>query len=137
MLLSLLFMVVLMSWNNFVIVFSFESEVFKNTDKRNNEMMGIRVAKENCFFFHKIWGKRNRKWNMLPNPNRWVSRCNGVFEAFFLHAHRFKVEYSQVFEKFLLISVLNSKRVLLVKESFLGLIYVLWIDNTHSFTACC
>ena len=41
-----------------------------------------------------------------------------------------------MFEEVLLTRVLNTKKVLLVKESFSDLLYVLRIDISHSFTAC-
>ena len=93
--------------------------------------MRIRVAKEN-WFTHKNWGNGNRAGNMLSN-RYW---CIDVIEAVFLHENWFKLEYSYVFEKCLLISVFNSKRVQLVEQSFLGLIYVFRMDVSHSYTAC-
>ena len=69
--------------------FTLGSYIVNTTDKRSNEMMRIRVAKEN-WIVHKIWGNWNQDGNMLSNP----ICCIGVFEAFFLHANWFEVQYS-------------------------------------------
>ena len=57
----------------------------------SNEVMRIRLAKQN-WFFQRFLRNGNRDWIIFSLSNF----CIGVFEAFLLHANRFKVKLSWI-----------------------------------------
>ena len=93
--------------------------------------MRIRVAEENCFF-HKVWRKGCRYREMFPYPACCIYASKGLL----VDTDWVEVENCNFFEEFLFTRVPDWKGVQLVKESFLDLIYVPWIEIFNSFTAC-
>ena len=86
--LSLIFIVVWISWDKFFcFCFALARENFKSSNERCNKVIRIRVAEENCFF-HKVWNISFRQWDMLPYPHC----CLSIFEGLLLDTKCFNFE---------------------------------------------
>ena len=115
----------------FLFWFVWGSQSFQSSNKKCNNVMGIRAAKETCSptMFEETDAD-------LGNTFPYLRSCVCTFECPFLDMNRFKVKFCWFFEDFQLTYVLDTKRVQLVKKRFLDLMYVLGKDFYKLFFAC-